>query len=162
MEDDVSVNEYKYPFFITLPIYMNLPLLLLFISIVVSIFGNYNPIFAIDFLKNYLYVDLISIKESITLVDKISLIAITSLYIGVMGTVPGHELTHRKRNRFDMFFGNWLLSLSWDCAFALEHVYGHHKNVGLPTDPATAKRGENIYLFIVNASIKEHVDAWKN
>lgn len=60
-----------------------------------------------------------------------------------------------------MFFGNWLLSLSWDCAFALEHVYGHHKNVGLTTDPATAKRGENIYYFIINASIKEHKDAWR-
>ena len=60
-----------------------------------------------------------------------------------------------------MFFGNWLLCLSWDCSFALEHVYGHHKNVGLISDPATAKRGENLYLFILRASVKEHIDAWK-
>ena len=46
-----------------------------------------------------------------------------------MGTVPGHELVHRKKKKFDMEMGNWLLAFSWDCAFAVEHVYGHHKNV---------------------------------
>ena len=46
-----------------------------------------------------------------------------------------------------MFVGNWLLAFSWDCTFAIEHVYGHHKNVGFPEDPATGKRGENIYLL---------------
>ena len=59
-----------------------------------------------------------------------------------------------------MFIGNWLLALSWDCAFAIEHVYGHHKNVCLPSDPATAKRGENIYAFILRAISKEQKDAW--
>jgi alkane 1-monooxygenase len=78
-----------------------------------------------------------------------------------MGTVPAHELTHRKHNRFDMFIGNWLLAFSWDCAFAIEHVYGHHKNIGLTNDPATAKRGEGLYGFIMRAIIKEQVDAWR-
>ena len=77
-----------------------------------------------------------------------------------MGTVPGHELVHRKKDNFDMFIGNWLLSMSWDCAFAVEHVYGHHKNVGLAIDPATAKRGENIYAFIIRSIVKEQKDAW--
>ena len=109
----------------------------------------------------YFNIDLVYMRESIKFIDKISLIAIVSLFIGIMGTVPGHELTHRKREKVDMFFGNWLLSLSWDCTFAIEHVYGHHKNVCLPIDPATAKRGESIYLFILRASIKEHIDGWK-
>ncbi len=158
---DMNTSKYRYPILINLPIYINFPLLILFISIVVFILGNHNPDWFINIFNNYLYVDILSIKESITLLDKISLITITSLYIGIIGTVPGHELTHRKRNKFDMSMGNWLLSFSWDCAFAIEHVYGHHKNVGLPSDPATARRGENIYLFIIKASIKEHIDAWK-
>ena len=69
------------------------------------------------------------VRESINLIDKISLIALSSLFIGIMGTVPGHELSHRINNKYDLFVGSWLLSLSWDCAFAIEHVYGHHKNV---------------------------------
>ena len=82
------------------------------------------------------------------MIDKFALIFQTTLSIGILGTVPGHELTHRKKNKFDMFIGNWLLAFSWDCTFAIEHVYGHHRDVCLDEDPASAKRGENIYLFI--------------
>ena len=60
-----------------------------------------------------------------------------------------------------MFIGNWLLAFSWDCTFAIEHVYGHHKNACLPEDPASAKRGENIYLFIIKAIFNEHIDGWR-
>jgi alkane 1-monooxygenase len=109
---------------------------------------------------DYLRIDLNTARVSINSLDSIFLVALTSLFIGVMGTVPGHELVHRKKNRFDMFMGNWLMAISWDCAFAIEHVYGHHKNIGLSTDPATAKRGENIYRFIFQAIIKEQKDAW--
>ena len=157
---DIALERYSHPLLINLPIYINLPLLLILISMVIFIFGDYSSNGIANFFNTYLHINLIHIKNSVTLIDKISLIAMTSLFIGVMGTVPGHELTHRKRNRFDMFFGNWLLSLSWDCAFAIEHVYGHHKNVGLPSDPATAKRGENLYAFIVKAAINEQRDAW--
>ena len=159
--EDLSFKKYSYPQLINLPMYLNFFLLLLFLLITISILGSSNPNWFSNFLYQYLYIDLVNINNSITLIDKISLIAITSLYIGIMGTVPGHELTHRKREKLDMFFGNWLLSLSWDCTFAIEHVYGHHKNVCLPIDPATAKRGESIYLFVVRATIREHIDAWK-
>ena len=158
---DLSKNKYSYPFLINLPIYLNLPLLLLYLSELIFILGNNQPSWLLYFFNNFLNIDLIYLQQNFTLLDKLAMMANVSLFIGIIGTVPGHELTHRKKNKFDMFFGNWLLAISWDCAFAIEHVYGHHKNVGLPKDPATAKRGENIYLFIINASIKEHLDAWK-
>jgi len=161
LKKDITIEKYSYPILINMPIYINLPLLLILISMTVYIFGDFQSRWMTEIFSTYLYIDLLDMKNSVSLVDKISLVAITSLFIGVMGTVPGHELTHRKKNKFDMFFGNWLLSLSWDCTFAIEHVYGHHKNVGLPNDPATAKRGENIYVFIFRATIKEHIDAWK-
>ena len=158
---DTSIEKYKYPVLINLPIYLNLSLLLILVMAVIFIFGNQNPEWFVNIFSVYLNIDLLYAKSSVNLADKISLVAITSLYVGVMGTVPGHELTHRKRSKIDMFFGNWLLALSWDCAFAIEHVYGHHKNVGLSSDPATAKRGENIYAFIIKAMIVEQRDAWK-
>ena len=81
--------------------------------------------------------------------------------MGMLGVVAGHELTHRVKSNFDMFVGNWLLAFSWDCTFAIEHVHGHHKHACLPEDPASAKRDENIYLFILKAIINEHIDGWK-
>jgi len=158
---DSKKNNYSYPILINIPIYLNLPLLIIYLVEIIFVFGNYEPIWVIDYFDLYLSIDLIYMKYNITLLDKVLLMINGVLFIGMLGTVPGHELTHRKRNKFDMFFGNWLLSISWDCAFALEHVYGHHKHVGLVSDPATAKRQENIYLFMIKASIMEHVDAWK-
>jgi len=158
---DVTIEKYSYPFLINLPIYINLFLLIILVTMVIYIFGDKSSLWFVDIFNSYLFIDLVNIKKTITLLDKISFISLTSLFIGIIGTVPGHELTHRKRNMIDMFFGNWLLAFSWDCAFALEHVYGHHKNVCLPSDPATAKRGQNLYTFIISAIIIEQRDAWK-
>ena len=157
-----DANEYKYShvYLLDLPMYINFPLLMILVAITVFVLSNDPSIAFADILKNYLNIDLVNMRQSMTLSDSIFLTALTGLFIGIMGTVPGHELVHRKKSKFDMFMGNWLLAFSWDCAFAVEHVYGHHKHVGLPSDPATAKRGENIYLFILRAIIKEQKDAW--
>ena len=161
LQRDTKIQTFTYPNLLNLSIYINLPILFFLMFLVVSIFSNNSPTWYTNFLNSYLTLDILSIKNSFNWLDKISLIIQTSLSIGILGTVPGHELTHRKKNKFDMFVGNWLLAFSWDCAFAVEHVYDHHKNVGLLTDPATAKRGENIYLFIIKAIIKEQIGAWK-
>tara|TARA_Y100000996_G_scaffold297411_1_gene235457 strand:- start:204 stop:1376 length:1173 start_codon:yes stop_codon:yes gene_type:complete len=158
ISEEDSELQYSHPFFLNLPMYINLPLLVLFLLMTISLLSK--NIIEYRIISEYLNINLSKLKESFYFFDKVSLVAISSLFIGIMGTVPGHELVHRKTRKFDMFMGNWLLALSWDCAFALEHVYGHHKNVGLQTDPATAKRGENIYAFIFRAIVKEQKDAW--
>ena len=160
LKKDASEETYSYVFLLDVPMYINLPLLMLLVLFTVfALSSDPSDLFQSIFM-NYLNIDLFNMRQSMNVADSISLVALTGLFIGIMGTVPGHELVHRKKNKFDMFMGNWLLAFSWDCAFAIEHVYGHHKNVGLPHDPATAKRGENIYLFILRAIIKEQKDAW--
>jgi alkane 1-monooxygenase len=158
--EDLSEQNYSFPFLLNLPIYINFSFLILFVLITVYMLGSESSNIFSTMILDYLRIDLNTARVSINSLDSIFLVALTSLFIGVMGTVPGHELVHRKKNRFDMFMGNWLMAISWDCAFAIEHVYGHHKNIGLSTDPATAKRGENIYRFIFQAIIKEQKDAW--
>ena len=160
VREDANEDKYSHVYLLDLPMYINFPLLMILVAITVFVLSNDPSIAFADILKNYLSIDLVNMRQSMTLSDSIFLTALTGLFIGIMGTVPGHELVHRKKSKFDMFMGNWLLAFSWDCAFAVEHVYGHHKHVGLPSDPATAKRGENIYLFILRAIIKEQKDAW--
>ena len=161
IESDAKVQKYKYKFFLDLPIYLNLPLLLLFMVLSISYITEYRNVYIAHIIENYLYLNISNLRASVSIFGKVSFVILSSLFIGIMGTVPAHELTHRKHNRFDMFIGNWLLAFSWDCAFAIEHVYGHHKNIGLLNDPATAKRGEGLYGFIIRATIKEQVDAWR-
>jgi len=158
---DKEIEQFSFPAILNFSIYINLPILFCLIFLVVSVFGNNSPNWYIEGLYSTLSVDFYQVVESFTLLDKISIIFQTTLLIGILGTVPGHELTHRKQNKFDMFIGNWMLAFSWDCTFAIEHVYGHHKDVCLEEDPASAKRGENIYLFIVRASVLEQISGWR-
>ena len=161
LKKDEKVYKYKYQIFLDLPTYLNLPLLLLFMVLSISYITEYQNIYVAQIIEKYLYLDITALRANVSTLGKVSLVILSSLFIGIMGTVPAHELTHRKHNKFDMFVGNWLLAFSWDCAFAIEHVYGHHKNIGLLNDPATAKRGEGLYGFIMRAIIKEQVDAWQ-
>ena len=149
------------PAFLNLSLYLNLPLLYILCSLVLFVMTDFNSQWYIS-LWNYFGVNVLESRANITFLDMcILFIYTTPLFIATMGTNVGHELTHRKKNKFDMFVGNWLLALSWDCTFAIEHVYGHHKNVGSKEDPATASRNENIYMFTLRSTFKAHKDAWK-
>jgi len=45
--------------------------------------------------------------------------------------------------------------------FLDEHLQGHHKYMCTPEDPATAKRDESLYHFIVKSVIGSHINSWK-
>ena len=161
IKENLLEQLYKYPFFLNLPMYLNLPLLFVFTSVSIFSLSNESSILLTSILSPSSYSKLEAINASFTFVDLVSLVFLSGLFIGIMGTVPGHELVHRVKSKLDMFFGNWLLAFSWDCTFAVEHVYGHHRNVATSIDPATGKRGENIYKFILKAMFIEHRDAWR-
>jgi len=75
------------------------------------------------------------------------------MYYGAAGVNVAHELIHRMDKPFDRLVGRWLLAFTWDTGFAIEHVYGHHKNVGTELDPATAPRGMYIVKFVFTSTI---------
>ncbi len=158
---DKEIQQFSFPTILNISIYINLPILFSLIFLVISVFGNNSPNWYIEELYSIFSVDFFQVIASFTLLDEVSIIFQTALMIGILGTVPGHELTHRKQNKFDMFIGNWMLAFSWDCTFAIEHVYGHHKDVCLEEDPASAKRGENIYLFVIKATFLEQISGWR-
>ena len=161
IKEDVEIKKFSHVFLLNFPMYLNLFILFFIVLCSVFVLSNAGENIFSNNILNYFYVDLVYASQTINTIDAICLTVLMGLFIGIMGTVPGHELVHRKKKKFDMLIGNWLLAFSWDCAFAVEHVYGHHKNVGLSIDPATAKRGENIYAFIIRAMINEHRDAWR-
>jgi fatty acid desaturase len=73
--------------------------------------------------------------------------------------IVGHELVHRRSSRLAMLAGRWLLAGNGDAQFSVSHVYGHHMNVGTPADPATARRGENVYAFALRSARGQYVEA---
>ena len=91
----------------------------------------------------------------------IGLILSVGLLIGGVGTSVAHECLHRRKSNALMEHGNWLMALSMDSVFPIEHNHGHHKNVGTLQDAATARRGENVYRFILRSIYGEYVNAWQ-
>jgi len=158
---DKKLQSFSYPFFLDLSIYIALPVLFILVFFVVSLFANNLPLWYISGFRDFLDIDFIQLQQSFNIFDKISIIFTTFLIGGSMSIAGGHELAHRKKNKFDLFIGNWLLAFSFDCNFAIEHVYGHHKDVCLPEDPASAKRGDNVYIFILKGIVNEHLSGWK-
>ena len=79
--------------------------------------------------------------------------------LGVSGTGSCHELTHRISKPFDLWLGRWDFALSFGTNFASEHVYGHHKNLGLVgRDPVSPKRGMGFYEFLTKGQLEQ----WTN
>ena len=83
-------------------------------------------------------------------------LALGSVSIGIItggfGITIAHELVHRPV-KWQRGLGVWALALVNYAVFRIEHVHGHHRNVAAPEDPASAKKGENIYLFIPKAIV---------
>ena len=38
-----------------------------------------------------------------------------------------------------------------DIHFTYEHVFGHHRRVATPEDPASAAKGDNVYSFFIRS-----------
>lgn len=81
------------------------------------------------------------------------------MFYGVAGVNVAHELIHRLDKPLDVLIGRWLLAFTWDTGFAIEHVHGHHRTVGTEADPATARRGDYIFAFVVTSTIGQWISA---
>jgi alkane 1-monooxygenase len=80
--------------------------------------------------------------------------------VAMGGLLTAHELTHRTNDGLAMWLGRWMLAMSFNASLETAHVYGHHKDVATPADPATAYRGENVYHFFVRSSVGQVFQAW--
>lgn len=81
------------------------------------------------------------------------------LLCGIFGINVAHELGHRTKPH-EQFMAKALLLTSAYLHFFIEHNKGHHKRVATPDDPASARRGENIYAFYCRSIVFSYVSAW--
>lgn len=82
------------------------------------------------------------------------------LIFGTAGTNVAHELVHRAWSPFAQELARWLLAFTWDGQFSVEHVYGHHRKVASFEDPASARRGENFFHFLIRSTVGCNRSAW--
>jgi len=78
--------------------------------------------------------------------EYVGIVVSVGILSGAIGINVAHELIH-KPSSWERFLGRLLLAGVWYGHWANEHLYGHHRLVSTPYDPATSKLGENFYQF---------------
>jgi alkane 1-monooxygenase len=106
-----------------------------------------------------LYYFLTSISTESNTMSLIGKITAMGMLHGIYGINMAHELGHRK-SKLDRFLAQFLLLTSQYTHFFIEHNRGHHKHIATPKDPATARRGENLYSFWLRTVTGSYSSAW--
>lgn len=158
--DDTTTPTYRHPGVLTVQLWMALPVLLLICFAAVWGVSAGDPLGVGAWLSGWTGVDLLAAREATHWGHHVAAFYLTGLMIGMVGTIPGHELTHRTWEPVSLWVGRWLLAFSFDVGFAIEHVYGHHRYVSTLHDPATAPRGRNVYAHIVISTVRGNISAW--
>ncbi|GMG87790.1 fatty acid desaturase [Biformimicrobium ophioploci] len=159
--DDLRTPRFKHRMLLTAQLWLALPLLALIVFNAVWSFSPGDPLGYGAWLSGLSGYDLLEAKGQTTGPHALSVFLLTGLMIGMVGTIPAHELTHRTWDPVSMRIGRWLLAFSFDTAFSIEHVYGHHRYVSTARDPATAPRGRNVYHHILASTVEGNISAWK-
>ncbi len=81
--------------------------------------------------------------------------ALVGTCYAMFGATVGHELTH-KLHPFAQFSARSLFAFMGNSSFMIFHVHHHHRYVGTERDPATARRGENIFSFCVRTVVGQY------
>jgi alkane 1-monooxygenase len=90
----------------------------------------------------------------------LAVIIVSGTTAGYSGIVVAHEWVHRRKPH-QYFLGRMLLALVLYEHFATEHVRGHHPRIGTPDDPATARFGESLRVFVRRTIPAQFKSAWE-
>ena len=159
--NDTEEPQYQHEWILNLQLYSSLVLIFIMNFIMIWTVADADVLGYGALVESLTGYDAAAAREGNTLPQYIVAIISCGLLSSVVGTIVGHELTHRTWDPVAMFIGRWLLAFSWDTAFAIEHVYGHHIYVGSTDDPATAPRGRNVYWHVLASTVKGNISAWK-
>lgn len=158
--DDTSTPEFRHPGILTAQLWLALPLLMAIVFASVWSVCSSDVLGFGALMTQLTGYDVLAARAQANPLHHISGFFLTFLMIGIIGTITAHELTHRTWDPVSMLVGRWLLAFSFDTAFSIEHVYGHHRYVSTTEDPATAPRGRNVYFHMLASTIKGNISAW--
>ena len=79
---------------------------------------------------------------------------------GTFGINIAHELGHRTKS-YEQFMSKTLLLSSLYLHFFIEHNKGHHARVATEEDPASSRKGENVYAFWFRSVTQSYISAWE-
>lgn len=161
--DDTDEPEFKHVWLLEIPLQSALPILsVLLLVLAWSAGSGASDFLYIGALANRILPwDVFEAREQNTWLGYLGAVIGGGFLVAGFGTNVAHELCHRTRAPWSMLASRWLLTMSGNPDFTIEHVHGHHANVCTPDDPATARRGENVYAFFLRSTVMGHISAWE-
>jgi alkane 1-monooxygenase len=147
--------------FLDSQLYLTLPLLLLLSLCYATMLGSGDPFGIMGLAYSVFSLDVAARRDQTHWIWLALGVLPIGLFYGTAGINVAHELFHRLGSARDIAIARWLLAFSCDTTFAIEHVHGHHRHVGTPADPATARRDESFYRFFLRSTAGEVVNAFR-
>ncbi|WP_400084132.1 alkane 1-monooxygenase [Yoonia sp. R78084] len=93
-------------------------------------------------------------------VEQWLLFAALGILSGTIGITYAHELVHQKP-KLERWLADILLSSVLYAHFRSEHLLVHHRYIGTPRDPVTARYGESFYRFFPRVLYQSLVSSFK-
>jgi alkane 1-monooxygenase len=93
-------------------------------------------------------------------VEEWALFAALGVLSGTVGIVYAHELMHQKPTS-ERWMADILLASVLYSHFRSEHLLVHHRYIGTPRDPVTARYGESFYRFFPRVLSQSLVSSFK-
>jgi alkane 1-monooxygenase len=151
---------YRHPRLLNALLYFTLPTLFV-LCVAMAWMAGSGDLFGLGaWAQSNLGIDLFAHRAATSAWHWLGAILSTGITFAALGTNVGHELTHRTTDRGAMVAGRWLLAVTFDAEFAIEHVYGHHRRLATTEDPASARRGEHFYSFLLRSVIGQTKSAF--
>ena len=102
----------------------------------------------------------VTTSDHLNLFEQWALFAALGVLSGTIGIVYAHELMHQK-NRLERWLADLLMTSVLYGHFRSEHLLVHHRYVGTPRDPVTARFGESFYHFFFRVLRTQPPSAFK-
>ena len=71
-----------------------------------------------------------------------------------------HELFHKPG--FNRWLGTIHMSKNLYMHFTYEHIFGHHRKVATPDDPASSLQGQSLYAFLPQTFFGSYKSVFKS
>jgi hypothetical protein len=158
---DWDQPRYRHTWLLNAFLFANLPLLLIASFVLFWQFAEHDLLGFGSLVDQTVGWTLLENKDSTSVWHRFGGFLSMGLLLGIAATNVAHELIHRTWSPLATEVGRWLLAFTWDSAFAIEHVYGHHRKIATWEDPASARRGESYFQFLVRSTLGGNISAWK-
>jgi len=100
------------------------------------------------------------VGESESVAGRMGLALSTGAAAGIFGMLAAHEMIH-SRNRGERLLGLAMLAGVGYLHFHISHIHGHHRRAATADDPATARKDEGAYRFLLRSIAGQWAEAWR-